>query len=100
MTALSALLLVALSIWMVDIFWHKTAVAPTAFIAFCYAIILLVIGVFVVKNHPPARDALLGAFAVFCIAMAFKFIKRGFSLILKKRRTKIHQNTKNDDTQR
>ena len=98
MTALSALLLVALSIWMVDIFWHKTAVAPTALTAFCYAGILIAIGVFVAKNHPPARDALLGAFDVFCIAMAFKFIKRGFSLIGKKRRTKIHQNTKDKNT--
>lgn len=99
MTALSALLLVALAIWMIDIFWHRTAVAPTAFIAFCYAVILLAIGVFVAKNHPPARDALLGAFAVFCIAMAFKFIKRGFSLIGKKRRAKIHQHTKNNNAQ-
>ena len=99
MTALSALLLVALSIWMIDIFWHKTAVAPTALTAFCYAGILLSIGVFVAKNHPPARDALLGAFAVFCIALAFKFIKRGFSLIGKKRRAKIHQHTKNNNDQ-
>lgn len=84
---------------MVDIFWHKTAVAPTALTAFCYAGILIAIGVFVAKNHPPARDALLGAFDVFCIAMAFKFIKRGFSLIGKKRRAKIHQHTKNNNTQ-
>ena len=98
MTTLSALLLVALAIWMIDIFWHRTAVAPTAFIAFSYAVILLSIGFFVVKKHPPARDALLGAFAVFCIAMAFKFIKRGFSLIEKKRRAKIHQHTKHDST--
>ena len=84
---------------MVDIFWHKTAVAPTALTAFCYAGILIAIGVFVAKNHPPARDALLGAFDVFCIAMAFKFIKRGFSLIGKKGRAKIHQHTKNNNAQ-
>ena len=84
MVIVSFLLTISLIIWLVGIFWHKTALANSALGAFGYAFGLLVIAYVLAQKYSFVREALLEAFAIFCVAMAFAFVKRGVEFIGKK----------------